>query len=615
MYIRTFLQKAFHSELLRFSFIGTLATVIHYAVYIALLLVMPAYIAFTIGYAVAFILNFLLSSYITFQVQPSWRKFWRFGGSHVVNYLVQSVLLQVALLGGVPENLAPIPVYVIAVPFSYLVVRLALTRAFCISLCLTISERVWCGNVLSMTDAIRIAQENSLDAKSARFSFLASYWTYRSFRAELLPSFNIGGNLANYNRSLVEARSYEDGRLAYVSNNTLSNSLSFSVDQEIAATGGHISLVSYLHRLDQFTYKEHTFNSQPLRISYTQPLRAYNSLKWQKKMAPIEYQIAQKRYAAAMQDIALRVTALFFNVLSAQSNYQQSKATLEDREVLYAMAQKRLELGTTTKSEVLQMELSVMNARVGEAENRISLDDAQYNLFSYLRVTDYAGAELLPPYQVPDLVVGLEDVLQKAVTNSSHTLEQRLELLGAEQGLAQAKANRGLQVTLSGELGFMQTAGDLAGAYSHLRDNEIVGLTFRLPIFDWGVSKGRVRMAQSRLEVVRTQQEQAHQDFLQELRRKVMQFNAQPAQCRNALRAQDIAEERYDIMRRRYEAGTVSVTDLNTALQELTTAKAQYISQLHTFWSDYYSLQKSTLYDWTANRDILIDIEQVLKEK
>ena len=95
----------------------------------------------------------------------------------------------------------------------------------------------------------------------------------------------------------------------------------------------------------------------------------------------------------------------------------------------------------------------------------------------------------------------------------------------------------------------------------------------------------------------------------------MLQFNAQPVQCRNARRAQEIAEERYDIMRRRYEAGTVSVTDLNTALQEMTAAKAQYISQLYTFWSDYYGLQKSTLYDWMTQRDILIDVEQMVNER
>ena len=465
---------------------------------------------------------------------------------------------------------------------------------------------------LSLHNAIQIAQENSLDAKVARFSFLASHWTYRSFKAELLPSVNLSGGLMNFNRSLVEARNYDDGRLAYVTNNTLNNSLTLSVDQQIAATGGTVSLQSYLYRLDQFTYKEHTYNSQPLRVSYTQPLRSFNSLKWQKKTAPLEYEIAQRLYATAMQDIAIRVTSLFFGVLSAQSDCQQSQATLADRERLYALATKRLELGTTTKSEVLQMELSLLNARVEANSNSITLEDAKYNLFSYLRVSGYEQAELVPPHNVPDLVVGVDDVLHKAIENSPHTREQRLEMLNVSKSLAQAKAARGLQVTLSGELGFMQSDRDFLGAYSHLRDNEVVGLALRLPIFDWGVSKGRVRVAQAQMEVTRTRQELAHQDYIQELRKKVMQFNAQPIQCRDALRAQDIAQERYDIMRKRYEAGTVSVTDLNTAQQEMTSARAQYIRQLRTFWQDYYGLQKSTLYDWTLHRDIAVDEDALL---
>lgn len=73
---------------------------------------------------------------------------------------------------------------------------------------------------VTLANAIQIAQDNSLDAKSAHFSFLASYWTYRSFKAELLPSVNLSGDLMNYNRSLVEASNYDEGRLSYVSNNT-----------------------------------------------------------------------------------------------------------------------------------------------------------------------------------------------------------------------------------------------------------------------------------------------------------------------------------------------------------------------------------------------------------
>ena len=418
---------------------------------------------------------------------------------------------------------------------------------------------------LTLTNAIKIAQENSLDAQIARFSFMSKYWQYRSFKAQLKPSVNLGGTLGNFNHSVVEARDPETGRVNQVNNNTMTNSLTLSIDQSIAATGGMVSLQSYLYRLDQFDYKEKTYNSQPLRISYTQSLRSFNALKWDKKTAPVEYQIAERNYISALQDVTIRVTSLFFHVLAVQSDYKQSLATVEDRERLYELSKSRLNLTTTTKSEVLQMELSLLNARMAVKKNKISLDEAMYDLFSYLRLTDYEHAELMPPYTIPNILINADDVLQKAINNSSHSLDQRLQLLEAQKNLAQARSNKGVQVTLSSEIGFSQTGKTMRTAYSRLKDNEIIGVSLSLPIFDWGVSKGRVKMAQAQLDVVKTQMEQNHLDYMQNLRKKVMQFNVQPTQCRDAYRAQEIAVERYEITRKRYETGAISVTELNTA--------------------------------------------------
>ena len=462
---------------------------------------------------------------------------------------------------------------------------------------------------LTLDNAIRIAQENSYSAQVAQFSYMASYWNYRSFKAQLMPAVNLRGKIANFDHSLIETRNYEDGRLNYVNNNTMSNYLTLSVDQQIVATGGTISLQSYLYRLDQFSYDETTWKTQPLRLSYTQPLKTYNALKWEKKTAPVEFQIAQRNYLTAMQDIAIQVTSLFFNVLDAQSNLRQSEAKSADRDSLLVTAQRRLALGTVTKSEVLQLELSALNARVAANSMRIELEDRMYKFFSYLRVTDYRQAELVAPSSVPDVILSVDEVIQKAITNSSHTLEQKNQMLAAEQSLAQAKSNRGLQLTLSSELGLTQTAHTFHGAYQRPQDNEIIGLTLSLPIFDWGVSRGKVKMAQARLEMVRTQQEQAHQDYVQNLNKKVLQFNMQPMQCRDARRAQEIAEERYNITRRRFEMGAISVTDLNTAQQELESAKAQYLNQLETFWQDYYALQKATLFNWIDHTDLDVDME------
>ena len=132
---------------------------------------------------------------------------------------------------------------------------------------------------LSLTEAIEIAKRDSYAAQVARYSFLGQYWNYRSYRAELLPSLNLSGGVMNFDRSIVEARDPDTGRISYVDNNSLSNDLTLSVDQNIPFLGGTLSLQSSLSRLDQFNYDLQTYNTVPLILNYTQPIRAYNALK------------------------------------------------------------------------------------------------------------------------------------------------------------------------------------------------------------------------------------------------------------------------------------------------------------------------------------------------
>lgn len=494
--------------------------------------------------------------------------------------------------------------------------NISIIRIAILTLLLSMAGRgmsIRAAGLLTLDEVIRLAQQKSYDAQVARFTFLGKYWTYRSFRAELLPSINLSGNLMNFNRSMVEARNYENGQISYVENNSLTNSLTLSIDQNVPLLGGTFSLQSYLYRLDQFSYDQRTYNSQPLRLRYTQPLRTYNELKWKKKTEPLEYENAQKAYLESMQNITMQVTTLFFNVLSAQSDYKQSVALQNDRERLFRIAQKRLELGTIEKSEILQLELSLLNARVAVKKNKISLDDCLFNLFTYMQITDYEGVELIPPYQIPEVTIGMDRVVDKAMQNSSHFLQQKLNLLTSQQALARAKSNKGIQVELSSEIAFNKTADHFSDAYSGLKDNEVIGLTLSMPLFDWGVSKGKVKVAQANLEVVKTQIQQANMEFMQEIKRKVLQFSNQADQCRDAERAQNIAEERYAITQKRFENGAISVTELNTAQQELESARAQYISQLETFWGDYYTLQKITLYDFINNKDITVDFKELLR--
>ena len=113
-------------ELLRFGLVGTTAMGIHYAVYFLLLGRTRVNVAFALGYFISFLYNYVLTSFFTFGVRPTWKRFLRFGMSHVANYCIQAAVLNIALCCGVPKVWAPVPVYAVSIPASFLMVRLAM---------------------------------------------------------------------------------------------------------------------------------------------------------------------------------------------------------------------------------------------------------------------------------------------------------------------------------------------------------------------------------------------------------------------------------------------------------------------------------------------------------
>lgn len=115
-------------EAIRFALVGGLATLLHYGIYLALQHFIQVDLAYTIGYLISFIANFYLTAYFTFRSAPSWKKLFGMGGAHAVNYLLHISLLNLFLWIGISKPLAPIPVFAIAIPVNFVLVRFVFKR-------------------------------------------------------------------------------------------------------------------------------------------------------------------------------------------------------------------------------------------------------------------------------------------------------------------------------------------------------------------------------------------------------------------------------------------------------------------------------------------------------
>lgn len=112
------------AEFLRFCINGCLAVCIQYGVYWALLhFGAEKNIAFTTGYIVSFAYNFIATSYWTFHSRPTLKRFTGFAGSHVVNYIVQIVFLNLFCWIGFTENISGLMAMAAAVPINYVILH------------------------------------------------------------------------------------------------------------------------------------------------------------------------------------------------------------------------------------------------------------------------------------------------------------------------------------------------------------------------------------------------------------------------------------------------------------------------------------------------------------
>ncbi len=468
--------------------------------------------------------------------------------------------------------------------------------------------------ILSMKDVVGLAQENSISAMTNRNMFLSSYWSYRSYKAELLPSLNLSGNLANFNRSLVALQDYNTGAISYRTNYNLTNEMTMFVSQNIPFTGGTLSLSTAMSRLDQYSpTRLTTYYAQPVYLSYIQSLWGYNRFKWSRQIEPKNYEVAKREYIENMEQVAQNAVMYFWNYASEKENYERALTSFDESKRLYAAARTRFNMGTISKDNLLQLELKMLNDSLSISSREVSLKSALNRLCSYIGYQEDTELTLTIDYNIPHISLVYEEVLERAMQNSSFSINQEIQSLQADQSVAQAKANRGLSASINARFGMSGSAERMNETFVALKDQEVVGVSLNIPIVDWGLGKGRVKMAQAQAETTKSRLEQNMIDYRQDLMTQVMQFNNQYHQCEISRKAAELADETYNLALRNFGQGNMSVTNLNQLKNERDNAYSQYISNVASFWSSYFGIRKTTLYDYITNTDISAEFDKLVK--
>jgi outer membrane protein len=464
----------------------------------------------------------------------------------------------------------------------------------------------------TLDDVIRLARETSPDALVARHRFRGSYWQHRSFQAGYLPNLRFDATIPNLNRT-ISPITQPDGTDIFIRRSLASSSGNLSLSQTIFPTGGQLFVSSGLQRIDLIRDDETvaSFLSTPVNIGFRQPIFAYNPFKWERQIEPLRYQEAQKQYVENLENISIRATTMFFDLLLAQMNIEINRLNQASNDTLYRIAEGRYSLGRIAENELLQMELNLLNSEATLDQSLIDYEAALFRFRSFLALEGFDAIELIPPFDVHDLQVDVGAALVEARRNRADIIAQQRQLIQAESEVSRAKADSRFNANLFAVYGLTQTADDLPGVYRDPLDQQQLTIGVQIPILDWGVSRGRVRMAESNRELVNATVNQAFVDFEQEVFLRVMEFNMLKSQLEIAQKADIIAEKRYEVTRERFLIGRIDIIELNLAIEEKDRSKQRYLAAMRNYWRGFYEIRRITLYDFLNDQPLVVDFGEI----
>lgn len=456
---------------------------------------------------------------------------------------------------------------------------------------------------LSLRNVVDLAISQSSAVKYAQNRDVNYYWRWKNHQTRFRPQLTLSGDLPDYENQ-TKPIVQPDGSIKFNNVSQLETDAQLALSQPIPLLGAYVYAASGVVRLQDFRNNTVGFSGYPVSIGITQPLFAYNWMKWTRMTEPLVYEEAQRYFLENIEEIAYNATSLFFRYLRIQTDFALAESNLKNSQDNLKIARVKQGLGTISENDFSRIQLSVFNAQKALNNARIDLKNADFELKKYIGLDQDSQIELIIPLDMFLWEVDPAKALEEALANRRETPYYERRLISADRDLTQAKREAGVQATLRMSYGLSNSADMFGGIYENPEQQQNLRLSLSVPILDWGRSESQVKLAESQRELVIFDVEQERQDFERRVVVQVEQFNLIRSQIETAEAADKVAEEGYQIALKKFQNGEISITDLNISLAEREAAKRDYIRSIENYWESYYLLREITLYDFELSQKI-----------
>lgn len=314
---------------------------------------------------------------------------------------------------------------------------------------------------------------------------------------------------------------------------------------------------------------ERNFSTGVATLSASQPLyRPANLATWEQGKRQVT--LAQAQLTAASQDLIIRVSQAYFDVLGAQDTLVSVRALKTATAEQLAAAKRNFEVGTTTITDTreAQARFDLVTAQEIAAENDLRVK--RLALDTIVGKTDAQPQPLALPFEVPVPQPADANAWVDMSESASPTiLQARTNIEIAQLETQKAKAGHKPTVDLTASYNVTRNpSGNTTTVLGTRANNGQVGVAFNLPLFSGFATENRIRETLSLEEKAQADLEAARRGVAQATRAAYFGVVSGIGQVRALEAAEASSQSSLDANRLGYQVGVrINIDVLNSQTQ------------------------------------------------
>lgn len=459
---------------------------------------------------------------------------------------------------------------------------------------------------LTLNRAMSIAETGSPDLQQSLLNLERFQKNLEAQRAALKSRFSLAVNPINYSNR----RQFDTYNSDWYTTKGIESNTRFTISQPILPTDGTISLINeFGWRSNTSTRTNAEFQSEvyynDLYLNFNQPLFTYNRLKIQLKQLELNLENAKINYAMQRLNLEKNVTEFFYNVYMTQMNLNIAKEELANTQKSYDIIVNKVNAGLAAKEEQYQAELNLATAKSTVQNSEVNLENAKDQLKLYLGMDLFEDILILADIGSNPVPVDLDRAIENGLNSRMELRQREIDVENSQFDLIETKSLNEFMGELNLRVGITGDNEKLNKIFNQPTRSPSVGLTFNVPIFDWGERKARIAAAEAGIKSQELNLSEEKKQIIVDIRQVYRNLQNQLTQIGIAEQNERNAQLTYEINLERYENGDLTGMDLNLYQTQLSEKKIAFSQALINYKIELLNLKIQSLYDFETKQAIL----------